>query len=155
MAMFLSTYEKQIDKKGRVSVPAAFRSVLHQGHADRIVIYPSFVNPCIEACGMDRIEQLHQRIEALDPFSEARDAFATAILGSAIELGFDKEGRVIFPPELLQKMKIGERAVFVGKGSTFEVWSPEPFETHQQQVQAFAKEHRGQLRAPWANGGEA
>src|ERR1700755_2722640 len=100
MALFLSTFEKQIDKKGRVSVPPTFRAVLAAQSFNGMIAYASFTNPCIEACGMERIEKLHAGIEALDPFSEERDAFATAILAGSTQMAFDSEGRVVIPEAL-------------------------------------------------------
>ncbi len=127
MALFLSTIEKQIDKKGRVSVPPTFRAVLAAQNFNGMIAYASFTNRCIEACGMQRIEALNARIEALDPFSEERDAFATAILAGSTQLAFDSEGRVVIPEALLKKANITGVGIFVGKGATFEIWSPELF----------------------------
>lgn len=145
--LFLSTFEKQIDKKGRVSVPASFRAVLTGQHFSGIVAYGSFVNPCIEACGMTRIEKLYQRIESLDPFSEERDAFATAILGGSVQLPFDGEGRVVLPEGLLATANIRDAAVFVGKGETFEIWAPDAFRAYEATARELAKAKRASLRS--------
>ena len=127
MALFLSTFEKQIDKKGRVSVPPTFRAVLAAQNFNGMIAYASFTNPCIEACGMERIEKLYARMESLDPFSQEYDAFTTSILGGSTQLGFDGEGRVVIPEGLLKKAGITDTGIFVGKGATFEIWSPELF----------------------------
>ena len=42
--MFLSTYENKLDKKGRVSVPASFRSHLSNLGYNGVICYPSFNN---------------------------------------------------------------------------------------------------------------
>ena len=55
--MFLSTYENKLDKKGRVSVPASFRSYLSNLGYNGIVCYPSFNNYAVEAWPQDRIER--------------------------------------------------------------------------------------------------
>ena len=51
--MFLSTYENKIDKKGRVSVPASYRSHLSSLGYNSIICYPSFNNQSIESCSLD------------------------------------------------------------------------------------------------------
>lgn len=153
MALFLSTFEKQIDKKGRVSVPAPFRAALSGQHFNGIIAYASFIHPCIEACGMDRIETLHEQIESLDPFSEERDAFATAILGGSVQLGFDGEGRVILPPALIEEARIAGKCVFVGKGKTFEIWEPGAFAEYESASRSLAREKRLALRADSQKGG--
>ena len=147
MALFLSTFEKQIDKKGRVSVPPTFRTVLANQNFSGIIVYPSFVHDCLEACGMDRMEKLYAQIESLDPFSEERDAFATAILGSAVQLPFDNEGRVVLPENLLKRAGIGANATFVGKGATFEIWAPAAFTKYDAAARDTAKAKRATLKS--------
>jgi MraZ protein len=104
---------------------------------------------------MDRIETLYARIEALDPFSEERDAFATAILGGSVQMPFDGEGRVSLPENLLAEANIDGQCVFVGKGATFEIWEPKAFTAHETQSRQMAKERRLALRAEPAKGGAA
>lgn len=147
MALFLSTFEKQIDKKGRVSVPPTFRAVLAAQNFNGMIAYPSFIHPCIEACGMERMEKLNARIESLDPFSEERDAFAMTILGSAVQLTFDGEGRVVIPEQLLAKAEITSTGIFVGKGATFELWSPVLFEKQQAAARELALSRRLSLKS--------
>lgn len=147
MALFLSTFEKQIDKKGRVSVPPSFRAVLSQQNFNGMIAYQSFVRPCIEACGMERLEKLYARIESLDPFSEEHDAFSTAILGGSVQLPFDNEGRAVLPEALLKAAGITDTGIFVGKGATFEIWSPSAFAKHQEAARAMALKNRLALKS--------
>ena len=147
MALFLSTFEKQIDKKGRVSVPSGFRAVLAAQPFSGIIVYPSFVHSCLEASGMERMEKLYAQIESLDPFSEEKDAFTTAILGSAVQLPFDNEGRVVLPESLLKRAGISAQAIFVGKGATFEIWAPEAFTRHEAAARDLAKAKRASLKS--------
>ena len=73
--MFLSTYENKIDKKGRVSVPASFRSHLSNLGYNGIICYPSFNNSSIEACSQERIEKISSAIDSLNPLSWKRTSF--------------------------------------------------------------------------------
>ncbi len=147
MALFLSTYTNKVDKKGRVSVPAQFRAVLAHQNFPGIVAYGSFIHPCVEACGMDRVEKLYDQMEDLDPFSDERDAFAATVLGGSQQLGFDGEGRVMLPKALLEAAGITDQAVFVGKGETFEIWQPKAFEEYMAEARKLAFEKRSQLRS--------
>ncbi|MBN8531227.1 MAG: cell division/cell wall cluster transcriptional repressor MraZ [Alphaproteobacteria bacterium] len=151
MALFLSTYVNKVDRKGRVSVPAAWRAVLTADspkgeNFQGIVAYSSFVHSCIEACGLARIQLLSDSIDALDPFSDERDAFATAILGGSQQLPFDPEGRVGLPQELMEAACITEQAAFVGKGATFEIWEPKAYAEYAAKAREAAKAKRGALR---------
>jgi MraZ protein len=146
MALFLSTFENKIDKKGRVSVPAQFRASLSGQGFHGVVVYESFVNDCVEGCDMSRIQQFSESIDNLDPFSESRDALATTILGCAVQLPFDGDGRIILPENLISKAKVESKAIFVGKGRTFEIWNPQGFEEYLVKSKALAKENLNQLK---------
>ena len=126
--MFLSTYENKLDKKGRVSVPASFRSYLSNLGYNGVICYPSFNNQCIEAWPQDRIEKISNAIDSLDPFEEKKDYFATSILSESINLQFDSEGRIALTKKLLKHSKIRNSILFVGQGKTFQIWEPTSFE---------------------------
>ena len=95
---------------------------------------------------LERIKKISESIDNLDPYSEERDAFATAVLGGSVQLSIDGDGRVILPENLLKKAKIKDLAVFVGKGSTFEIWEPKRFEEYMDQAKSQAKSKRNLLR---------
>ena len=126
--MFLSSYENKIDKKGRGSVPASFRSYLSNIGYNGIICYPSFNNSSIEAWPQDRIEKISNTIDSLNPFEEKKDYFATSILSESINLQFDTEGRILLTKKLLKHAKIKSSMIFVGLGKTFQIWEPTNFE---------------------------
>ena len=98
--MFLSSYENKLDKKGRVSVPANFRSHLSSLGYSGFVAYPSFNHKALEACSQEKIEKISSAIEPLNPFEEKRDFFATSILAESSNLQFDSEGRISLSSKL-------------------------------------------------------
>ena len=144
--MFLSTYENKLDKKGRVSVPASFRSYLSSLGYNGVVCYPSFNNQSIEACSQDRIEKLSNTIDSLNPFEEKRDFFATSILSESISLQFDSEGRISLPSKLLKHAKIKNSMLFVGQGKTFQIWEPLIFEKFKAQARKKSNLYRASLK---------
>ena len=126
--MFLSSYENKLDKKGRVSVPASYRSYLSNLGYNGVICYPSFNNQSIEAWPQDRIEKISNTIDSLNPFEEKRDFFATSILSESENLQFDTEGRVSLTDKLLSHANIKNNVLFVGLGKTFQIWEPKNFE---------------------------
>ena len=147
--MFLSSYENKIDKKGRVSVPATFRSHLNSMGYNGFISYPSFNHSALEACSQDRIEKLSDVIDNLNPFEEKRDYFATSILSESINLQFDSEGRVLFPEKLLKHAKIQKNILFVGLGKTFQIWEPKLFDKFKNFAKKNAFKNRSKLK--WVN----
>ncbi len=147
--MFLSTHENKMDKKGRVSVPANFRSHLNSVGYNGFIAYPSFNHPALEACSQDRIEKLSNTIDSLNPFEEKRDFFATSILSESENLQFDTEGRVSLSNKLLKHAKIKNSILFVGLGKTFQIWEPKNFEKFKTFARKKAFQNRSNLK--WEN----
>ena len=144
--MFLSTYENKLDKKGRVSVPASYRSYLSSLGYNGVICYPSFNNQSLEACAQDRIEKISNTIEALNPFEEKRDIFATSVLAESVNLQFDTEGRISIPHKLLKHTKIKSPILFVGQGKTFQIWEPNAYEKFRIQAKRKANLNRSSLK---------
>ena len=144
--MFLSSYEHRLDKKGRVSVPASYRSYVSTLGYNGIICYPSFNNQSIEAWPQDRIEKISNTIDSLNPFEEKRDFFATSILSESINLQFDGEGRISITPKLLKHAKIKNNMLFVGQGKTFQIWEPETFEKFKVNARKKANLNRSSLK---------
>ena len=144
--MFLSTYENRIDKKGRVSVPASFRSYLSNLGYNGVVCFPSFNNQSIEAWPQNRIEKISNSIDALNPFEEKKDFFATSILSESINLQFDSEGRISLPLKLIKHAKIKNSMLFVGQGKTFQIWEPTAFEKFKTLARKKANLNRASLK---------
>ena len=146
MALFVSTFINKVDRKGRVSVPATFRTALVAQPFLGIVVYPSFTAAAVEGCGTDFLEELANAAAAThDPFSPEHDDLSTLIFSSSHQLAWDTEGRVLLPEEILAHAGIGEQAAFVGKGRTFQIWEPEAFKAHQSEARARALTSRPQL----------
>ncbi|MBR9826718.1 MAG: division/cell wall cluster transcriptional repressor MraZ [Alphaproteobacteria bacterium] len=144
--MFLSTTNNGVDAKGRVSVPADFRSVVRGGPFDGIIVWPSFDGPYLEGGGQALLERYQALIEEMDPYDEARIAFERAIFGAAKPLAFDSNGRVTLPKELIDHAGLDGKATFVGLGSRFEIWSPDAYEAHKSDAQSFARDNKRSLR---------
>ena len=144
--MFLSTCENKLDRKGRVSVPASFRSYLSNLGYNGVICYPSFNNQCIEAWPQDRIEKISNAIDSLNPFEEKKDYFATSILSESINLQFDSEGRISLTSKLLKHAKIKNSMLFVGQGKTFQIWEPTIFEKFRVTARRKSNIHRASLK---------
>ena len=146
MTLFLSTYINRIDKKGRISVPSSFRSVLEHNGLKGLICYPSPTLTSIEGCTFNRIKKLSDAIDSLGPFSEERSNFSSSILADSYQVGFDKEGRVILPTELLTSVGIIDEVAFIGMGETFQMWNPETYNIYKKENQKQTQEKLSKLQ---------
>ena len=93
MPLFLSTHVNKVDKKGRVSVPAAYRSSLAGQGWDGVVCLPSLTNPALDGCDLAFMEKLSaEQNQGIQAFSQAHDPLSSAVFAAARQLSFDSEG---------------------------------------------------------------
>ena len=130
-------------------MPASFRSQLSSLGYNGFIAYPSFNHDALEACPQDRLEKLSSTIDALNPFEEKRDFFATSVLSESTSLQFDSEGRVLISGKLLNHAKIKNNILFVGLGKTFQIWEPKVFEKFKVVARKKAYQNRSNLK--WEN----
>lgn len=156
MGLFLSTVTNKIDAKGRVSVPARFRSVLAETGHQSVVCFPSFTVPAIEAMTLDKAEEYAARLEAdFNPFDDAADAFAQSILAASFELPFDSEGRILLPQDLMEHARLDGQAAFVGLGRRFQIWEPDAHQAYSAKARGLARERRARFGPKPGEGEEA
>ncbi len=140
MALFLSTYTNKVDKKGRVSVPAPFRSALSSQEFQGIIVFKSSKYDALEGFGMDRMMDMSERLDTFDMFSNEQDDLASLIFGEARQLPFDGDGRIILPSDLAEFCGITDQAAFVGLGKKFQVWAPSLLEDRLQSARRDVKD---------------
>lgn len=146
MALFISTFVNKVDRKGRVSVPATFRAALKGQSFNGIAAFRSYREATLEACAMDRMEELSRGLDALDQFSAEQDELASTIFADAHQLAIDGDGRIVLPPLLAEHAGITDQAAFVGRGATFQIWSPNTFTRHQDEARKRAADRGATLR---------
>ena len=122
--LFLSQYSNKIDKKGRVSLPSSFRSVILSEKKTELILFKSLKFAAIEGCSYQRVEKIAERIENLDIFSDDQDDFSTSIFSQIIPTKLDKEGRFLIPEHLKKHSNISNEATFIGQGYYFQIWEP-------------------------------
>lgn len=130
MELFISTYTNKVDRKGRVSVPATFRSTLATNRrANLVIAFPSLRLDAIECTGSDRMEEIQDRLETIGEFSEEHESLSQ-LFADAHELTVDGDGRVTLPERLKAYAAINEDVAFVGRGASFQMWNPARYEEH-------------------------
>ena len=129
MDRFVSNSTLRLDAKGRVSIPAPFRSVLARDGFDGLYCYPAIDQPAVEAGGNALIADIEALITRFPPYSEERERFSTVLYGTSETLKIDGEGRVVLPEPLKAHAGITDAATFVGLGHKFQIWEPSRFRT--------------------------
>ncbi|MCQ8277194.1 division/cell wall cluster transcriptional repressor MraZ [Acetobacteraceae bacterium KSS8] len=134
MSVFLGTHQNRVDAKGRVSIPAPFRSVLRawqekaSAEDSLLVLRPSPKHPCIEAWPSVAFMALGPNIDTLDLFSDDQEDMALSLYADAYPMDPDKEGRITLPEFLSSHASLTDSVTFMGLGRHFQIWEPEAAE---------------------------
>ena len=136
--MFLSTSHNKIDLKCRVSIPASFRLNLEK-KSEQLILFKSLQFKCIEGTTYSRMQMYINAIDELDALSD--EAFVLRMMmADSFEMKFDTGGRVIIPEILMSFSELTDKAVFMGIGESFYIWSPVEYENQYSKSQKILKE---------------
>ncbi len=123
MGGYLGSYLYQVDEKGRVTLPAAFRRggdtqsfVLIQAQPDALTLYPA------ETWG-----EVQERLRSLARSAPRSRHQLLSLTANAIEVVPDKQGRILIPDRLRDRVGIQDEAQMVGAIDKIEIWSPGRF----------------------------
>jgi len=134
---FLGSYTYQLDDKGRVSLPAAFRHaaadqrfVLIQVHAPALALYPESEWVKVE----ERLQEMLQRRP------ESR-LFVLNLLANAVEVSPDGQGRILIPATMREAGNLDGQVQMIGAIDRIEIWNPADFtksaETDESEFRSF------------------
>ncbi|MDZ7379738.1 MAG: division/cell wall cluster transcriptional repressor MraZ [candidate division KSB1 bacterium] len=127
--MLLGEYHLNLDDKGRLSVPASVRHVLHELYApdDTTLVITKFFENCLVL--YPKAEWLNIQKQLLDlPNDSSARAFVRHFCASAHICTLDRQGRVLIPPQLRQYAEINGEALLIGIVKKLELWSPQRWE---------------------------
>ncbi|MEM7441841.1 MAG: division/cell wall cluster transcriptional repressor MraZ [Pseudomonadota bacterium] len=128
MSRFTSTYLNKVDRKGRVSVPAPFRTVLDGQGSGVFYLKRNEVDGTIDGLTEAYMDDVQDRIDALPMNSPEREDAEDEFFADSTEMRCDPDGRIILPKALMELANIDDQALFVGKGkSRFQIWHPETY----------------------------
>jgi MraZ protein len=144
---FLSNFTHRFDAKGRISIPASFRQVLTKDGFAGVYAYPSLDAPALDCGGNALLREIDALLETMPAYSEPRDVFATALLGTSEILRPDSEGRVLLSEASRAFMGLTGEAVFVGQGHKFQIWEPGRFAAHLEEAKSRVRQLRSELGA--------
>ncbi len=122
-----------IDGKGRTTIPAEIRDVVHQSSGGNIVCIGRHRElPCLVGYGRSERQQNRDIIEEMRRAAIMRgDAFDDEEIGapasSLYEINFEASGRFVLSPMLRHFGKLKNRVFFHATDSKFLLWDPEIF----------------------------
>lgn len=127
MSRFRGRFSYSIDPKGRVNVPAKFRSILQDHYNEHLVI--SHFDGCLTAYPKEEWDLFEDKIMMLpSEFNKMARRYRRARLSSAHDVAVDPQGRILIPPDLRKRAGLEDKVMFVGMINYFEIWNLSDFE---------------------------
>ena len=142
MDRFVSNFTNRLDAKGRVSIPATFRAVLARDGHEGLFCHPALDAPALDAGGNALLGEIDAFLSTRPAYSEEREQFSLALLGTSEILKLDGEGRVSLTESVKVHAGIADAVTFVGLGHKFQMWEPVRFRAHLEEARARVRELR-------------
>lgn len=130
MIKFIGKYEAKVDDKGRLVLPAAFKSIMPADEPMRFVIKKDIFENCLEMYTYSEWERQSEEVKSrLDFFRKEHAMFWRKYMSDRALVQPDpKIGRFIIPKELLERIGVNKDVVFSGNDHKIEIWAKEKFE---------------------------
>lgn len=128
---FTGTFDQKVDSKWRMSVPADLRRVLEDCDPDFAatkttrmkVLYGRHLKDHLRVYTMDAFAQIARNIQAMKRGSVEQRRAAQSILAHSATIEVDKDGRIVLPKHMREKIELGSEVHYLGLGEYFEIWN--------------------------------
>ena len=122
--MFRGVTQLSLDAKGRLAIPARYRSELMSTCSGHLIVT---VDPskCLLIYPQPAWEPIEQKLNNLSSFNPKIRSLQRLLVGNASDVEMDTTGRILVSPPLRQFAGLSKDVVLVGQGAKFELWDEE------------------------------
>ncbi|MFO1474536.1 MAG: division/cell wall cluster transcriptional repressor MraZ [Lysobacterales bacterium] len=122
-AMFQGETAITIDDKGRLAIPTAFRDAVAKAGNQLVLTYNPFESGCLYLYPQPVWEKVRDQVNALPRTRSVNRQLQLKLVGAACFVEPDGSGRVSIPASQRSACGLEKRAVLLGMGDKFELWS--------------------------------
>ncbi|HZT08981.1 MAG TPA: division/cell wall cluster transcriptional repressor MraZ [Chloroflexota bacterium] len=116
--MFLGEFEHSLDDRGRIAIPAKFRSGLSDG-----LVITRGIDPCLWVWPMDEWRRIAQKLTDLSLMQTDARRIHRLMFSGATDCAPDRLGRILVPAFLRDYADLRDAVVIVGLLNRVEIWS--------------------------------
>jgi len=122
MSGFLGKYEYQMDEKGRVSLPSAYR----REEGERFVLL-QWEKPHLTLFREAKWAEVQERLLEFRQSDPSAWNHVREIVGNAVEVAPDKQGRILVPAWLKEAASLEGSVLLNGNIDRVELWNPQTY----------------------------
>lgn len=123
--LLLGTYTPRMDSKGRLALPAKFRSQL----SHRFVLARG-QERCVYLLPAREFRRMAERIQHVSVGNKATRDYLRVFLSGATDEQADSKGRVMIPPMLRTYAHLDRDIAIIGVGTRAEIWDLTTWQTY-------------------------
>lgn len=128
--MFIGEYYHSLDAKGRLAIPAKFRSAFAKG-----AVVTRGLDRCLFLYTREEWKKLAVKLATL-PIARANTrAFSRLMLAGAMDVEIDKQGRINLPGYLCGYADLTKNVVVAGLYNRLELWNDAVWQTYKQNTE--------------------
>ena len=121
--MFQGETAITIDDKGRLTIPVAYRELVARAGNRLVVAYNPYESGCLWLYPEADWEKVRDQVMALPNAKRVHRNLQLKLVGAATPVEIDGNGRLLVPPSHRNAACIDKKAVLLGMGGKFELWS--------------------------------
>lgn len=138
MSGFLGRYDYQMDEKGRVSLPSAFRK---EAEGERFILL-QWEKPYLTLFPEKVWREVQKKLLEYRRADRSAGNHVREITANAVEVSPDKQGRILIPAWLQEAASLDGSVILNGNIDRVEIWNPDryraAFEDRAEDFQRFA-----------------
>jgi MraZ protein len=135
--VFTGEYRHAVDGKGRIAVPARFRTQLDGG-----IVVARWLDTCLAIFPMAAWEELATKVGSLPMTDPNARLLQRQLFAGAFETELDRQGRVLVPQGLRTFAGLEGEALVQGSRDHAEIWAPARWQDYSRSLEdpdAFAQ----------------
>lgn len=118
--MFMGEFAHNIDRKGRLIMPARFREEL----GDKVVVNRG-LDGCLYVYTMSQWQNVYEKLKTLPSTNKDARMYQRMMLSKAAECELDTQGRILIPAGLVKLAGLEKECMIIGVASHIEIWAKE------------------------------
>lgn len=111
-----------LDAKGRLAMPSRYRDELVSRCNGQLIVTIDAVDPCLTVYPLPEWELIEAKLRELPSLREETRRLQRLLIGNAVDLELDGNGRFLVPPRLREYAGLDKRAMLVGQLNKFQLW---------------------------------
>ena len=133
--MFMGEYAHNIDRKGRLIMPAKFREELGEH-----VVVNRGLDGCLYVYTVEQWQQVYQKLSTLPSTNKDARMYQRMMLSKAAECEMDSQGRILIPSSLIALAGLEKECLIIGVANHLEIWPKDRWEALEEEKSAYFEE---------------